>query len=127
MLNLVDDLIDEFRSHMESEYCFAPFEFPINVCAPPAESSKPVDVERTAPVEARPSKRINDRLSQDQARAELIDLRENTIKVQFPDADPARGLLRKSMLDELLRKRPQDRGEFLTKIHLDLRQNTDAE
>jgi very-short-patch-repair endonuclease len=100
---------------------------PRKVAAPPAQRSKPVDIERTAPIEAKPSRRLNDRLSQDQARAELIDLRENTIKVQFPDADPARGLLRKSMLDELLRKRPQDRGEFLTKINLDLRQNTDAE
>lgn len=68
-----------------------------------------------------------DELSQDQARAELIDLRENTIKATFPEADPARGLLRKSMLDELLRKRPKDSGEFLAKIPIELRQNTDAE
>jgi very-short-patch-repair endonuclease len=66
-------------------------------------------------------------LSVDQARAELIDLRENTIKTAFPDADPARGLLRKSMLDELLRKRPRNHNEFLSKIPMDLRQNTDGE
>jgi very-short-patch-repair endonuclease len=66
-------------------------------------------------------------LSRDDARAELIDLRETTIKTAFPDADPARGLLRKSMLDELLRKRPKDHNEFLVKMPMELRQNTDAE
>ena len=75
---------------------------------------------------AKPSRRGLDQLSPDQARAELIDLRENSIKVEFPDADPARGLLRKSMLDELLRKRPRDLSEFRAKIPIDLRQNTDS-
>lgn len=83
------------------------------------------------PATPRPSARaaahLSDGLSTDQARAELVDLRENTIKVEFPDADPARGLLRKSMLDELLRKRPKDRNEFLAKIPIDLRQGTDAD
>jgi hypothetical protein len=45
-------------------------------------------------------------LSVDQARAQLIDVRERIIKTKFPDADPARGFFRKSMLDELLRKIP---------------------
>jgi very-short-patch-repair endonuclease len=63
-------------------------------------------------------------ISVDQARAELIDLRERTIKTKFPD--PTRGLLRKSMLDELLRKRPTDADEFRTMIRLDLRQETDS-
>jgi hypothetical protein len=75
----------------------------------------------------KPASWVVDGLSQEQARAELIDLRENTIRAAFLDADPARGLLRKSMLDELLRKRPKDSNEFLTKIPMDLRQGTDAE
>jgi len=78
-----------------------------------------------APVSGR--KRAVDELSRDEAREALIDLRENAIKVAFPEADPARGLLRKSMLDELLRKRPRDAGEFLGKIPMELRQNTDAD
>ncbi len=77
-----------------------------------------------APLRSRPA---SNGLSMDQARAELIDLRENKIKASFPESDPARGFLRKSMLDELLRKRPKDHSEFLTKIPIDLRQNTDAD
>jgi very-short-patch-repair endonuclease len=72
-------------------------------------------------------RRVANGLSIDQARAELIDLRENKIKLSFPDADLARGILRKSMLDELIRKRPKDHSEFLGKISLELRQNTDAD
>lgn len=56
----------------------------------------------------------------------LVDLRERVIKANYQDSDPARGLLRKGMLDELLRKRPTDMGEFRTPIRLDLRQATDA-
>jgi very-short-patch-repair endonuclease len=66
------------------------------------------------------------RISVEQARAKLIDLRERIIKVQFPDTNPANGLLRKSMLDALLLKRPTDMDEFRRSIRLDLRENTDA-
>ncbi len=65
-------------------------------------------------------------ISVDQARARLIDLRERRIKLLFPDADPTTGLLRKSMLDELLKKRPTDMDEFRALVRLDLRQNTDG-
>jgi very-short-patch-repair endonuclease len=65
-------------------------------------------------------------ISVEQARAKLIDLRERKVKLLFPDADPTTGLLRKSMLDELLKKRPTDMDEFRTLIRLDLRQNTDG-
>jgi very-short-patch-repair endonuclease len=65
-------------------------------------------------------------ISVDQARARLIDLRERKVKLLFPDADPTTGLLRKSMLDELLKKRPTDMDEFRTLVRLDLRQNTDG-
>ncbi len=92
----------------------------------PAKSVKGAVV-LPAPVAMVPAKPRADELSRDQARAELIDLRENVIKAELPDADPARGLLRKSMLDELIRKRPTSRGEFLGKIPIELRENTDAE
>jgi very-short-patch-repair endonuclease len=65
-------------------------------------------------------------LSPDQARAELIDLREREIRTAFPESDPTRGVLRKSLLDELLRKRPTDMNEFRSMIRLDLREGTDA-
>jgi very-short-patch-repair endonuclease len=65
-------------------------------------------------------------ISIEQARAELIDLRERAIKTRFPEADPTRGFLRKSMLDELLKKRPTDAEAFRAMIRLDLRQDTDS-
>ncbi len=92
-----------------------------------APSPKDGALDLPPPYAAKPASRIVNGLSQDQARAELIDLRENTIRAAFPEADPARGLLRKSMLDELLRKRPKDPNEFLVKIPVELRQSTDAE
>lgn len=66
-------------------------------------------------------------LTLDQARAELIDLRENVIKKENPEADLTRGFLRKTLLDELLRKRPSDLDEFRSSIRLDLREATDAQ
>lgn len=66
-------------------------------------------------------------ISVEQARAQLIDLRERTIRSAFPDVDPTRGFLRKSMLDELLRKRPTDNEEFLEEIPQPLREATDRD
>jgi very-short-patch-repair endonuclease len=66
-------------------------------------------------------------LSLEQARAHLIDLRERKIKVEFPDVDAARGFLRKTMLDELLRKRPTDMDEFRQLVPLAIREKTAAE
>ena len=64
-------------------------------------------------------------LSMEQARRELIDLRENVIKPAFPQADAAKGLLRKSMLDLLLRERPQTYPDWLVAIPSNLRAETD--
>jgi hypothetical protein len=66
-------------------------------------------------------------LSLERARAQLVDLREQKIKPEFPDSDPARGFLRKTMLDELLRKRPSDLEEFRRNVPLDLRERTDSD
>ncbi|MGH7025421.1 MAG: DUF4011 domain-containing protein [Caulobacteraceae bacterium] len=99
---------------------------PAATISPLAKESDQRPMEFVATAGAKPLERVRDGLSRDQARAELIDLRENVIQPAFPDADPARGLLRKSMLDEFLRKRPIDTGEFLSSISIELRQNTDA-
>ena len=69
----------------------------------------------------------NVRISVEQARKELIHFRENVIKKAFPNADPARGLLRKSMLDALLQLKPKTRREWLAGISYDMRSATDAE
>lgn len=66
-------------------------------------------------------------ISVEQARQELIHFRENVIKKAFPNADPARGLLRKSMLDALLQLKPKTRKEWLAGISYDMRSATDAE
>ena len=71
------------------------------------------------------ARRPTGRISVDQARALLVDLREREIKTKFPDADPTRGFLRKSMLDELLKKRPLDLDEFRRVIKLEMREATD--
>ena len=78
------------------------------------------------PSAARPVASPPGGISVDQARARLIDLREREMRTLFPQADPTTGLLRKSMLDELLKKRPTDMDEFRDRIRLDLRQNTDG-
>ncbi len=70
--------------------------------------------------------RPNGILSQAQARRLLIDLREQQIARDFPKADQTRGLLRKGMIDELLRTRPTSIEEFQTRVRLDLRENTDS-
>ena len=63
----------------------------------------------------------------DVARRALIDLREQEIKPSYPDTDPARGLLRKSMIDEILQKKPKNEEEFRGRIRQELREATDGE
>ncbi len=58
-------------------------------------------------------------------RAALIALREK-IDTECPNADPSRGLLRQSMLEELLRKRPTNADEWRARIPLRLREGTDG-
>lgn len=65
-------------------------------------------------------------LSIDEAREELIRLRELDIKQRFANADPAKGLLRKSMLDKLLSVRPRTPEAFRATIPLYLRDSTDS-
>jgi very-short-patch-repair endonuclease len=61
------------------------------------------------------------------ARRALIALRETSLRPAFPDSDPARGLLRRSMLEALLRERPTSEAEYRSRIPAVLRDNTDPE
>jgi very-short-patch-repair endonuclease len=63
----------------------------------------------------------------DEARERLIHLRESVLKGEFPNVDPARGLLRKSMLDALLLLKPRTRQEWLARLPYALRTTTDPE
>ncbi|MEO1192772.1 MAG: DUF4011 domain-containing protein [Pseudomonadota bacterium] len=64
-------------------------------------------------------------LSEADARQRLIALRE-AYYADNPEADRARGLLRKSMLQELLNKRPLDEESFRRTIRRDLREATEG-
>ena len=48
------------------------------------------------------------------------------IKAEFPDASEASGLFGNGMLDELLEKRPKNRGEWFRKIPHSLRVSGDS-
>ncbi len=65
-------------------------------------------------------------LSERDARSRLVALREE-IQAENPEHDRATGLLRKSMLDELLRKRPADAEAFRHLVRRDLREATNGE
>lgn len=60
-------------------------------------------------------------------RAALVRLRDEEIHVEMPNADRASGLLRKAMLDSLLRHLPANRDEFQRRIPEALRTRTDPE
>jgi hypothetical protein len=65
-------------------------------------------------------------LSVEEVRKQLIDLRENVIKKEFPDSAPEMGLLSNNMIDFLLEKLPTNRKEWHACIPLSLRENTDG-
>lgn len=58
-------------------------------------------------------------------RRKLIDFRETVIKPAFPEAPLEQGLLRKSLLDEFVAKRPKTKDEWFRKISHDLRSTSD--
>lgn len=74
---------------------------------------------------AKPHPSLPGSSSLEQVRRGLIDLRENMIKPAFPQADAAKGLLRKSMLDILLRERPQTYADWIVAVPAHLRNETD--
>jgi very-short-patch-repair endonuclease len=65
-------------------------------------------------------------LSIQDARDLLIELRESEIKPRFADEDASKGLLRKSMLDHLLKSRPTSLQEFQSRLPQQLRSDTDG-
>ena len=59
-------------------------------------------------------------------RQRLITLREMEIKPAFPEALPERGLLKKSLLDEFVQKRPKTRDDWFRRIPQHFRTNVDS-
>lgn len=56
----------------------------------------------------------------------LITLRESEIKPAFPESLPEKGLLRKTLLDEFMLKRPKTKTEWFAKIPQELRASVDS-
>ena len=59
-------------------------------------------------------------------RQRLISLRETEIKVAFPETPPEKGLLKKSMMDEFMQKRPKTRDDWFRRIPPHFRANVDS-
>ena len=64
-----------------------------------------------------------DSLGLEDARAELTKLRD-AIAHEIPAAERAKGILRRAMITELLKKRPLDEDEFHRYVRQSLRQET---
>src|SRR5262249_40108066 len=64
-------------------------------------------------------------ITRDEARRLLIDLRERVIQRAFPDADRAKGLLRRGLLEILLDELPTTKEEWIACIPADEREDTD--
>jgi hypothetical protein len=58
-------------------------------------------------------------------RQQLVDFREIMLKPVFPDSPSEEGLLRETLLDEFVAKRPKMKDEWFRKVSHDLRANTD--
>lgn len=69
---------------------------------------------------------VAEKITMEQARERLIELREREIVEKFPDNDRRRGLLRKAILTRLLHYRPTTPEEFASVIPHSLRSNTDS-
>lgn len=66
---------------------------------------------------------VQNGLGLEDARAELIRLRD-AITPEIPETERAKGILRRAMITELLRKRPLDEDEFRRYVRQSLRQDT---
>jgi very-short-patch-repair endonuclease len=67
------------------------------------------------------------RLSPEEARRKLTELRDLRIIKELPLSDPRCCILRDEMIEALLRHRPVDRGEWMDRIPFDLRLDTDGD
>ncbi|HYW07619.1 MAG TPA: hypothetical protein VE913_11720 [Longimicrobium sp.] len=63
----------------------------------------------------------------EEARALLIEMRDERIHPAHPQAPAGADILREAMLDALLRHRPVSRAEWMDRIPLDLRLDTDPD
>jgi very-short-patch-repair endonuclease len=81
---------------------------------------------RFVEVEACESDAVEPRITVDEAKQRLIDLRERLIAREFPDSDRRKGLLRRSMIDMLLARRPTNQNEWVARIPAYERQLTDG-
>ncbi len=88
---------------------------PLALAAPRPEGAG----SKTALVAAAPQ----DGIGLEDARAELIRLRD-AITPEIPEAERAKGILRRAMITELLRKRPLDEDEFRRYVRQSLRRET---
>ncbi len=94
---------------------------------PPAPKSQPALPGLEGPGDGLPSfEPLPEVLSAGDARARLVRLREAIYQAN-PERDRAKGLLRRSMLEELLRKRPLNEAEFLAQVRSDLRAATQGD
>jgi very-short-patch-repair endonuclease len=59
-------------------------------------------------------------------RQRLITFRESELKPAFPDSPPERGLLRKSLLEEFLEKRPKTRAQWFQRFPESTRTSIDS-
>jgi hypothetical protein len=66
-------------------------------------------------------------ISEDAARAKLIELREKEIKRTFPNAKANAGLLRKTLLDRLIDEAVEDEEDFERLIPREVRVATDPD
>ena len=59
-------------------------------------------------------------------RQRLITLREAEIKPAFPDSPAEKGLLRESLLEEFIQKRPKTKDDWFRKIPQEFRTNVES-
>ncbi|HJT20371.1 MAG TPA: AAA domain-containing protein [Nitrospira sp.] len=90
------------------------------------EQNGPAHERTTEPLQQPENRQSHKKLTIDEARQLLIDLREKEIRPEYPDADPSHGLLRKTMLDALLRQRPTSLEQFKAIIPAAMRSSTDS-
>jgi hypothetical protein len=67
----------------------------------------------------------DDFIDREEARQQLVRLREDEVSSEFPEADPERNILRDSMIEHLLLHLPEDKKEFRSTIPVPLRYGTD--
>ena len=83
-------------------------------------------VDRSSSLRSRPEVNPSTtKLSAEEARQQLVTFRGNVLRTAFPESDPAQGLLRKTLLDALLKERPRDLRDWLLTIPKHLREETE--